>query len=215
MQSRIWRFTIVGAVAILAPSLAHAYTITVNYQGAVLGSVSEGQTLTVPDFDSLPLSVRTFIQDAGLLDEYLRLEGTKLVIPVGSLTEDIVVAVEPVEIPGAVVAFSFAVDGSTEDYFFALPLQITLPYGTAIDLVNDEDSLILAFYSDGAFSTDGITDLVVDVLNDLVTANIAHLSTVAVKDSSKALPTLTLLGLAGAVAAVGAAGALAIKRLRS
>jgi hypothetical protein len=216
MSSKLFLGCALFGMALLVSSAAQAYSITITYQGQDVITVEEGETLTVPLFSSLDPEIQAFITAAGYEDEYLKFEGTSLTVPTGCLDDDIVIAIDEANVPGAVVAFSFDVSGSSGDFNFSCLPKLELPYGNCLGDIDDEDALTVVFYEDGSFTTAGISNVSVDTTGKMVEANIAHMSIIALTQgmSAAAVPVMPLGGLALGVVALGLAGAAAVRRRR-
>jgi archaellum component FlaF (FlaF/FlaG flagellin family) len=216
MSSKLFLGCVLFGMALLVSSAAQAYSITITYQGQTVIAVEEGETLTVPLFSSLDPEIQALITAAGYEDEYLKLEGTSLTVPTGCLDDDIVIAIDEANVPGAVVAFSFEVEGSQGDFDFSCLPKLELPYGSCLGDIDDEGALTVAFFENGSFTSEGISDVSVDTEGKMVEANIAHLSIIALTEGMSALsvPVMPLGGLALGVAALGLAGAAAVRRRR-
>jgi len=216
MSSKLFRGCALIGMALLVSSAAQAYSITITYQGQTVITVEEGETLTVPLFSSLDPEIQALITAAGYDDEYLKAEGTSLTVPTGCLDDDIVIAIDEANVPGAVVAFSFDVLGSPGDFDFSCLPKLELPYGNCLGDIDDEGELTVAFYEDGSFTTAGISNVSVDTTGKMVEANIAHLSIIALTEgiSAASVPVMPLGGLALGIAVLGLAGAAAVRRRR-
>jgi hypothetical protein len=217
MRTKRFRLGAVVGSLLLIASAAQAYNITITYEGQEVLTVAEGETLTLPPFDSLDPIQQMIIEMLGYKDTYLRLEGTSLTVPTGCLEDDITVDVAEVDVPGAVVAFSFVVDGWPDGYNFSCLPELTLPYGQCLDEIEDEGALTIAFYEDGSFTTSGVSNVTVDTENDTVTANIAHMSILVLNEGGGGgegvqMPVLTSAGLAIGIGALGLVGAAALRR---
>jgi hypothetical protein len=215
MTTKRFRLGAVIGALLLISSAAQAYNITITYEGAQVLTVAEGETLTLPPFSSLDPIQQMIIEMLGYKDAYLRLEGASLTVPTGCLEEDITIDVAEVELPDAVIAFSFVVNNSPNDYNFSCLPELALPYGRCLDQISDEGALTIAYYEDGSFTTSGVSNVTVDTGNKTVTANIAHMSILTLDEGGGEdirVPVLTSAGLAIGIGALGLAGAAALRR---
>jgi hypothetical protein len=160
------------------------------------------------------VGIQALVIAAGYRDKYLKVEGTSLTVPSGCLDDDIVIAIDEANVPGAVVAFSFDVVGSSGDFDFSCLPKLELPYGNRLGDIDDEGALTVAFYEDGSLSTAGISNVSVDTTGKMVEANIAHLSIIALTEgiSAASVPVMPLGGLVLGIAVLGLAGAAAVRR---
>ncbi|MCP4645232.1 MAG: hypothetical protein GY851_32620 [bacterium] len=215
MRTRIPLTLAVLAAFVLVPTAANAWSITVQYEGQTIDTINEGETMIVPPYSSLTPVQQGILDFLGLTAEFVQLEGTSIYLPVGCLTEDITINVSLADVPEAIIAVSLDVVGHTGDYNFNTPYPIvTLPYGSVAHIIADEGELTLAFYVGGEFVTTGITGLTIDDVNNLVSGQVAHLSTVAIQ-GPKALPVAGYVAISLTLVLVGAAGVFMVLRRRS
>jgi hypothetical protein len=203
------KWALILLVVVVAAPSAFAFTVTVRYQGQTLGVVTDGATIAVPLFADLPAAIQTAIIAAGLQDEYLKLEGMTIELPAGCITEDIIIDVEAVEVSGTVIAFELTVTagGTQQTYTFAIPPRITLPYKEVAGSIADESELALSYFEAGSFTDAGIQNVTIDPVNDTISAEIAHLSTLAVSvGPPKQLPVAGIIGVVSSIALLSLAG---------
>ncbi|MFC1490103.1 Ig-like domain-containing protein [Candidatus Latescibacterota bacterium] len=138
----------------------------------------------------------------GLGSPFNFLNGMQLYVPEGSLNEDITITVKlpkvgkikvsatnpldsEVEYPDSIMAgLSFEVsvnDSVIHPYYFETPLEVTIPYRQALlDKlgITAEDIGMYFMTDDGELVADGITDIVLDEQNKLITGKVEHFSDV-------------------------------------
>ncbi|MFC1490102.1 T9SS type A sorting domain-containing protein [Candidatus Latescibacterota bacterium] len=127
--------------------------------------------------------------------------GTKIFIPENSLNEDIIITLkipdvavvnifqQTIAFPDSILSaleFEVEADGIVvHPYYFALPIEVTLPYNEAL-LANmgiTTDDIGMYYLTDtGELDENGITDLVIDEENGLIHAKVAHLSDVVIAE---------------------------------
>ena len=61
MQMKLMRLVGISALALLLSAAAQAYTVTIIYQDQPVISVEEGETITVPLFNSLDTGIQAVI----------------------------------------------------------------------------------------------------------------------------------------------------------
>ena len=143
------------------------------------------------------------------------MEETCLTVPTGCLDQDISIDIEEADVPGAVLAVSFQVNSSSDQFNFSCLPELTLPYGSVVGEIDDEGTLTLAYWEDGSLTSAGISNVTVDMANDTVTANIEHMSVIAVTQAADAVPVMGLGGLATIGGAIVLIGGAALRRRRS
>ncbi len=139
----------------------------------------------------------------GLSFPYNVLNGGQLIFPPGSLEENIEIRISISETASVDddstvtwtdqiingISFNVYVDGEhISPYYFNEPVQLVLPYKQSLldSLGIDEDNLWMFFYSEGAYSADGITNVFIDTTVNKIYAEIIHFSDIVITDADRA-----------------------------
>lgn len=141
-------------------------------------TVTEGQLFSVPDFDETGLH-------EGLRSDYETfVQGGTVLVPDGAINENLIIEANVITNPehDAITAIEYTVNGSSDEFYFDKPAHLSLPYDeTKIGEGNEED-LVLGYWNDSLnkWEITGITNINVDTENNIVDADLIHLSTVGV-----------------------------------
>lgn len=141
-------------------------------------TVAEGQLFSVPDFDDTGLH-------EGLRSDYETfVEGGTVLVPDGAIDQNLVIEANVITNPehDAVTVIEYTVNGSTEKFHFNTPAHLSLPYDETKIGEGDEEDLVFGYWDDSLETWDitGISNINVDTENDVVDADVIHLSTIGV-----------------------------------